>query len=163
MDLHRCPRLRSAWSSFHRAAPRALLGREGHAICPRLFPCGRVFPAPSRLCRLPMLCHLVTRQRSHRHILSVLYALDPSLMLLAVGGSLPCYLLPVRRLRLGLRRMAWATDHSECLPNISPQAHLIKQSDQGTNILLLLLWISIWILPQSIKLQSFIGPLCHLI
>ena len=37
----------------------------------------------------------------------------------------------VRRLRLIPCRLAGASDHAECLPDISPQAHPIKQADQG--------------------------------
>ena len=136
MDPHRCPRLRLARSSLHRAALLASLGWEGHAICPRLFPRFRGFPSPSRLCCLPMLSHLVTRHRSHRHLFHTLPALDPSILLLPVGGSLPCYFSPVRHLRLIPCRVTGAADHSDCLPKIILQAHPIKQDDQGVKFTL---------------------------
>ena len=75
-----CPRRRLSWASLQRAAPRASLGREGHAIRPRLFRYGRGFPILFLLCRLPVLCHPMPRQISSRHILPAIPSLYPFLI-----------------------------------------------------------------------------------
>ena len=72
-------------------------------------------------------CH-----KSIQHLLPVLPALHPSLLTLPVGRSLSHHPSPVRRLWLVTYRLAWAADHADCLPDISPQAHPIGQADQGT-------------------------------
>ena len=130
VDPHRRPCRLSARASLHWAYLRAFFGQEGHAIFPRIFPRGRGFPTPSRLCRSPMLSHLVTHHISRRHLLPALPVLYPSILSVLVGGALPRYPYPVRRLRLIPRRLSGAADHSDCIPDISPQAHPIKQADQ---------------------------------
>ena len=132
MDPHCHPCPRSSWASLHWAVPQASLGREGHAIRPCLFPHGRGFPAPSHLCHSPMMYHPVPFQRARHHLLPAIPALDPSLLSLPVGRSLSRHPLPVRRLRLGPCRLAWAADHAECLTEIGQQFHPIEQADQGT-------------------------------
>ena len=128
---HCRPRLQSARSSLHRAAPQASLGREGHSKC--LWPVPRVWGCPtlSRLCHPPMLIHQVTRQRYHWHLLSSLFAVNSSLLALPVGGVLPRDPSPVRRLRLIPPCLAGAADHADFFPKIGPQAHPIKQANQG--------------------------------
>ena len=96
------------------------------------FPIGQGFPYPSLLCRLPMLCHPVPRQRSRRYLLPALPALDPSLLSLPEGGSISRHPSPVCRLLLVPCHLAWVADHSDCLPGISPQSHPIEQANQGT-------------------------------
>ena len=78
-----------------------------------------------------MLSHLVSRHRSHRLLLPALPALDLYLLSLLVGGALPRYLFPVCRLRLIPRRLTEKAYHPNCLPKIGPQAHPIKQANQG--------------------------------
>ena len=130
MDPHFRTCCRSSRASLHWSAMRASLVREGHAIHPRLFPHGQVFPTPSLLWRSPMMSHLVPLHRSCHHILPALPVLYLPLLLLQVGGYLPRYPSLVCCLRLIPRRTSGAEDHADCLPEISPQAHPIKQADQ---------------------------------
>ena len=78
-----------------------------------------------------MLSHLVTRHRYCRHILPALLALDPSLLLLLVGGALPHYPSPVYQVRLIPRRLAGSEDYVDCLLGIILQERPIKQANQG--------------------------------
>ena len=141
MDPHRRPRRRSSRASLNRAAPHTSLGRECHAVRTRFFPRGRGFPTPYLLCQLPMLCRNVPCYQSSCHLLPTLPALHPSPIPLPLGGSLSCHPSPVRRLRLGTRRLEFSADYSECLPGISPQAHPIEQADQGTKYTLEPSWV----------------------
>ena len=134
MYTHCCSRQHLYWASLHRAVSRASPGREGHAVCPQIFPCGRDFPAPYLICCSPIMCHPVPRQWFRCHLLHALPALHPYLLTLQVGGPLSRHPSSVRRLWLGPRRLAWSADHADCLLDISPQAHPIKQTDQGTNV-----------------------------
>ena len=114
MYPHCCPSSCLSWASLYQALP-----------------CGRGFPDLSLLCRLSMMCHTVPLQISSYHILPALPAIYPYHMLLLVGWSLSRHPLPVRRLRLVIRRLAWAADHANCLPGVSPQAHPIGKVGQG--------------------------------
>ena len=138
MNPHIRPCIRSSRASLNPIAPWASLGREGHAVRTRLLPCGRGCQTPSLLCRLTILCLHVICHISIRHILPVLY---PSLLPLPVGGSLSHHPSPVRRLQLGLCRLAWAADHADCLPNIIPQAQPIEQDGQGNKCTLEPSWV----------------------
>ena len=80
-------------------------------------------------------------QRSSRHLLPILPALYPSLLPLPVRGYLSRHPLPVRRLQLGSLRLAWASDHADCLPNISMYAHPIEQGGKGTKLTLETSWV----------------------
>ena len=40
-----------------------------------------------------------------------------------------------------IRLLAWEEDHSDCLPDSSPQAHPIYQDNQGTKFALEPLWV----------------------
>ena len=125
MDMHRRPCCRSSRESLNQAAPRASLGQEGCVICPWFFPHGKGFQTPYLLFRSRMLCHHVPCHRSSRHLIPALPVLHPYLLLLLVQGSLSRNLLPIRRLRLRPCRLEWAVDQSDCLSNISMQAHPI--------------------------------------
>ena len=78
-----------------------------------------------------MLSHQVTCQGYRLRHLLVLPAGNQSLQSLHLCGALPHDPPPVRPLRLIPRRLAGAVDHADCLPNISLQAHPIKQANQG--------------------------------
>ena len=131
MNPHLHPLRHSAWAYLHQASPWASLGREVHFICMQLFPHSQGLPTPPRLYSSPILIHRVSRHRSCRHLLPALPSLAPSLLLLLICGALPSYLSPVFRLQLILRRLKGEADHADCLTNVCPQAHSIKQSDQA--------------------------------
>ena len=78
-----------------------------------------------------MLRHQMASQGSCRHLIPALPAGNPSLLALPVFGALPCDTPPVRRLRLIPRRLSGVVDHDNCLADIGPQAHSIKEADQG--------------------------------
>ena len=132
MDLHCRPCRRLSRESLNREAPQDSLGREVHVVHPRLFPRGGGCPTQSLLCRFPMLCLHVPCHQSSLHILPALPAMHPSPLPLLVGRYLSCHPYPLRRLQLVTRRLAWAVEHADCLPEISPQAHPIEQANQGT-------------------------------
>ena len=121
----------SARASLHRAAPRASLGQEGHSKCLWPVPCVRGSPTLSRLCHPPMLSHNVNRHRSRHYLLPTLLAVKPSLLALPVGVYLPCDPSPVGHLRLIPHRLEGAADYTDCLTEICPQPHPIKQAKQG--------------------------------
>ena len=100
-------------------------------ICPQILPRVQGFQTPLRLYRSPMLSHLVSCHRSLCHLLPALPALDPYLLSLPLGGPLPRYPSLVCRLQLIPRRLKGAADHTNCITNISPQAHPIKKADQA--------------------------------
>ena len=83
-----------------------------------------------------MLSHPVSLHIPRRHVLLVLPALDLSLLLLPLGGSLPPYPYPVRRLRLIPCRLAGEEDHADFLTDIISQAQPIKQADQSIKFIL---------------------------
>ena len=132
MDMLCRPLRRSSRASLNQAAPQASLGREGHAVHPWFFPIGQECPTPYLLCLSSMVCHHVPCHRSSRHLLPTLPVLHPLLLPLPEGGSLSRHPSPVHRLRMGPCRLAWAAEHADCLPDISLQAHPIKQAAQGT-------------------------------
>ena len=107
MDPHCRPRRRSSQASLNRAATQASIGREGHSVSLGFFPHGRGCPTPAILCRSPMLCCHVPCHQSICHLLPALPALHPSLLPLTVGESLSRHPSPVRRLRLGPRRLVY--------------------------------------------------------
>ena len=123
MDPHLRPCRRSSWESLYWAGPQASPDREGHAIRPRLFPCGRGFPDPSILCRSCIMYHPVPHQRSLNHLLLALPEIELSLLSLLVGMYLSYNPSPVRCLRLGPCSLSWAVDHAECLTKIGLQSH----------------------------------------
>ena len=84
-----------------------------------------------RLCRLPKLSHHVSRHISRQHLLPKIHALEPSLLSLLVGGALPHYPSPVYRFQLIPCGLAGAADNANFIPEVFPQAHPIKQADQG--------------------------------
>ena len=130
--LHHRPHHRSAQAYLHWAVLMASIGREVHLICLWPVPCGWGYSTPSRVCHLSMLSHHSTRHISCRHLLPALPAVKPSLLALPVGGDLPHHPSPVRRLRLIYRSLAGVADHADCLSEIVPQAHPIKQANKGT-------------------------------
>ena len=113
------------------ADQQASLGREDHAVRPRFLPCVRGCPTPFILYRFPMLCLPVPCPLYRRHLLPTLPELHLSLLPILVGRSLSHHPLPVRSLRLCPRRLEWAAEHINCLPDISPQDHPIVQANQG--------------------------------
>ena len=117
------------------------LGRSCDMSAALPFPCDRIFPDPYLLCRSPMLCHPVFWQRSSRNLPPALPALDLSFLSLSVGGTLSRHLSHVCRLQLGPHRLAWFSYHADCLPDISPQAHPIKQANQGNKYTLEPSWV----------------------
>ena len=91
-------------------------------------------PTPSPLHCPPMLRLHVTHQRPTRHLLPALPELYPSPLTLPVQGALSRHPSPVRHRQLCPFCLAWAADHANGLPDISPQTHPVKQSDQGAKI-----------------------------
>ena len=127
--LHLCPRCRSSQTALDRAALWAYCGQEGHPVRPQFLTRGRGLPTPDILCRSSTLCPHMPHHQPNRRLLPVLLTLHLSLLLLPVGRSLSHHPSPVRHLQLGPRRLAWAVDHADCLPDIFPQAHPIEQAD----------------------------------
>ena len=125
--LHpRCrPRRRSSRTSLDWGVLSSSCGREGHPLCPRFPVGGHGFPTPSPLLCLPMLCLHVSLQRPKRHLLPTPLALDPTPLPLPVRMDLSHHPSNVSRLRLLPRRLEWAADHTNFLPDFSPQNHPI--------------------------------------
>ena len=88
-------------------------------------------PTPSPL-RCPlMLCLHVSRQWPERHLLHVLLSMDPTLLSLQVGRYYSRHPYPVPRLQICPCCLVQAADHSDCLPDVSLQAHPVKQAYRG--------------------------------
>ena len=107
---------------------------------PRIFPVANVFQMHISSTAIPY-CVILCPASDTAAISSPHSLLQPPLLPLPIGGSLSCHPFPVRCLEMGPRLLAWVVDHDKCLPDISPQAHPIKQADQGTKCTLELLWV----------------------
>ena len=111
--------------------PRSPGGCKGHPASTRFFTEGRGFPTPPTPRFSPMLCLHVSRQRLEQHLLPALRALNPTPLPLLLRRPHSRYPSPVRRLQLRPCRLAWASDHVECLTDGSIQANPVKQAYQG--------------------------------
>ena len=128
---HRCPYRCSSHTSLNWTVPQSPRVQEGHNVYLRFLAGGRGPPTPSPL-RCPlMLCLHVSRQWPERHLLHVLLSMDPTLLSLQVGRYYSRHPYPVPRLQICPCRLVQAADHSDCLPDVSLQAHPVKQAYRG--------------------------------
>ena len=124
----------------------------------RGIPHSRGSPTPLCLCHTPMLSHHVTCHISHCHLLLALPAVKPSLQALPLGRSLPHNPSTIRRLRLIPRRLAGSEYHADCLPDVGPQVHPIKQAIQGAFNTLVGLFNRVVL---QTNLGKTVGMVCH--
>ena len=134
MDLHLRPHRRLSRTPLNGAVPRSLGGQEGHLVGMWLPTGGCGFPTPSLICFLTMMRLYVARQQPERHLLPELCTLNPTLLPLLVGSPRCRNPSHVSRLRMRSRRLARVSDHSDCLPDVSLQAHPVEQPYQGAEI-----------------------------
>ena len=73
----------------------------------------------------------MTHHRSYSHLLYGLPTVNPTLLALPVVGFLPPLSVSRTPLPTDYLRLEGAAYHADYLPNIGPQAHIIKQADQG--------------------------------
>ena len=73
----------------------------------------------------------MTLQVADRQLFSALLALYPIPLPFSIRVPFPRKPPPVRRLSYVSRRLAGVAHHADCIPDISMQAHPIKQDYQG--------------------------------
>ena len=109
-------------------------GQKCDTVCTRFLTRGRGFPIQSTLRFTSMLCLYVPQQKPDIHLLPALLALNLTPMPLPVQRPLSHHPSSVRRLWLCPLRLTRASDHSDCLTDVSIHAEPVNQADQGANI-----------------------------
>ena len=116
---------------LHGACMRSPLFRKRNPVFLGDPALGRGGPLASSPRRFPMTSHQMTQQGANRQLFTTLLTLYLIPLPFSVRVPLPRNPLPVRRCSDVSRRLAGVVYHANCLPDISLQAHLVKQAYQG--------------------------------